>query len=111
MASTPRTAAPKTRYCGPCDEYTNANPCTACGADTDRVPTAEAWTGVPRAVVAAQSLINHLESMATETIVPKPKQCCYCGEPCDGQRVTETGEPVCSEACGRDWRASVEEGQ
>lgn len=26
------------RYCGPCDEYTNANPCKACGADTDKLP-------------------------------------------------------------------------
>ena len=25
------------RYCGPCDEYTNANPCKKCGADTDLV--------------------------------------------------------------------------
>lgn len=26
------------RYCAPCDEYTHANPCTECGADTDRAP-------------------------------------------------------------------------
>ncbi|HWN84096.1 MAG TPA: hypothetical protein VNN99_03060 [Vicinamibacterales bacterium] len=26
------------RYCGPCDAYTTANPCRACGAETDRVP-------------------------------------------------------------------------
>lgn len=26
------------RYCIPCDDYTNANPCKACGADTERVP-------------------------------------------------------------------------
>jgi hypothetical protein len=38
MASTPRTAAPKKRYCGMCETYTNANPCKACGAETDRVP-------------------------------------------------------------------------
>ncbi len=38
-------------------------------------------------------------------------RCVQCDEPCDGQRVTETGEPVCSEACGRDWHASVEAGQ
>lgn len=28
----------KRRYCGPCDEYTNSNPCAECGAETDRVP-------------------------------------------------------------------------
>lgn len=28
----------KRRYCAPCDDYTNANPCPACGADTDPVP-------------------------------------------------------------------------
>jgi hypothetical protein len=28
----------KRRYCIPCDDYTNANPCKACGADTDLVP-------------------------------------------------------------------------
>ena len=27
----------KRRYCGPCDDYTNANPCKVCGADTDLV--------------------------------------------------------------------------
>ena len=27
----------KRRYCIPCDDYTNANPCKACGADTDLV--------------------------------------------------------------------------
>jgi len=32
------SATPKRRYCGPCDEYTNANPCPKCGADTDKVP-------------------------------------------------------------------------
>jgi hypothetical protein len=26
----------KRRYCGMCDELTNANPCPACGADTER---------------------------------------------------------------------------
>lgn len=29
----------KRRYCGPCDDYTNANPCPACGADTERLIT------------------------------------------------------------------------
>lgn len=28
----------KRRYCGPCDAYTNANPCKACGAETDLLP-------------------------------------------------------------------------
>ncbi len=26
------------RYCGPCDEYTNANPCRDCGTETDKLP-------------------------------------------------------------------------
>ncbi len=28
----------KKRFCIPCDEYTNANPCEACGSDTDKLP-------------------------------------------------------------------------
>lgn len=28
----------KRRYCIGCDEYTNANPCRECGADTEHVP-------------------------------------------------------------------------
>jgi len=30
--------ATKKRYCSPCDALTNANPCTDCGADTERWP-------------------------------------------------------------------------
>ncbi len=114
-----------------CETYTNANPCKACGADTDRVPpeTHEddamhvcpcgdemlAWQADDHRRVCdvwiAQAAMNHMVSMAHQLVMPPPLRCCQCGGDFeDVPEVTPTGDLICSAECGRAWIAQLEGG-
>jgi hypothetical protein len=97
----------KRRYCGPCDEYTNSNPCKKCGADTDKMPPKKAMSSNAGATPSAQGAPESASESSPKTVTGETPEGWQPIEtaPKDGTPVRLKWESTTVEATGRWCRA------